>query len=208
MGFRVLILQSTFFDFVIKPKSWVHWASFEAVKDKVDTASFHIMSNGGARSFCCFEEHFRKQFKPLNVETLIIDSCPTLEPKSFPPLSFFVPWVPKLISKILDIILFPFVMLHHIWITMNPSSSIFYKQSNRILRQLQVPKLFLYSQADVVVPAADIEKAIDIAKLNGSKVEAIDFNDSSHVQHLRMHPVLYKTSIAGFFSRYLKYQLR
>ena len=204
MGFRVLILQSTFFDFLVKPKSWVHWSSYQATKDKIGSrVSFHIMSNGGARSFCCFEDHFKSNFKPLEIELMIIDSCPTLEAKTFPGTKFFVSWLPNIVAKVLDIVLIPFLMGSSLWSKVNPKSSVFYQQRQRLLCDLKVPKLFLYSQADLVVPACDIEEAIDIARVNGSKVESVDFKDSLHVQHFRMHPNKYTASIKQFLIKYL-----
>ena len=161
------------------------------------------MSNGGARSFCCFEEHFKRNFKTLNIETMIIDSCPTLEAKTFPGTKFFVSALPKLVAKILDFLLIPFLLGSSVWSMLNPKSSVFYQQRTRILQELKVPKLFLYSRADTVVPAVDIEEAIEIARINGSKVEFLDFKDSPHVQHLRMHPQLYISTVKAFLLKHL-----
>jgi dienelactone hydrolase len=48
--------------------------------------------------------------------------------------------------------------------------------------------LFLYSDADDLIPADQVEEVAEIAASHGNKVEKIFFKGSEHVQHYRKYP--------------------
>ncbi|RHY36881.1 hypothetical protein DYB25_010940 [Aphanomyces astaci] len=60
-----------------------------------------------------------------------------------------------------------------------------------------VPKLFLYSSADPIVPASHVEYAAATAKALGIPVASVDFEVSNHVSHVTYNPDLYIQETAG-----------
>jgi len=66
------------------------------------------------------------------------------------------------------------------------------------LTETPIPRLFLYSEADKVVPHSKIESYIQICKKKGIPVKEKKFNDSDHVQHYRAHKNEYENVIWEF----------
>lgn len=60
------------------------------------------------------------------------------------------------------------------------------------------PRLYLYSQADSIIPASDIEAAIAADRKRGLGVSAVCFSGSEHVAHYREHPEQYATACLEF----------
>ncbi|XP_004699752.2 transmembrane protein 53 isoform X1 [Echinops telfairi] len=62
------------------------------------------------------------------------------------------------------------------------------------------PELYLYSRADEVVLARDVERMVEARQAHQVLVNAVDFVSSAHVSHLRDYPTYY-TSLCVSFMR-------
>jgi pimeloyl-ACP methyl ester carboxylesterase len=67
----------------------------------------------------------------------------------------------------------------------------------------RVPQLYLYSTADALIPAQQVENFIDMQRLHGAEVSHHCWNDSGHCEHLRVHPEQYTRIIHSFLERCL-----
>jgi len=77
------------------------------------------------------------------------------------------------------------------------------QQNGQYMSQLQYssvkcPALFLYAVDDKVVNYKLVEQFIDRQKQRGIKVFTKRWDNSVHIQHLRLHPEEYKTEIKKF----------
>lgn len=66
-----------------------------------------------------------------------------------------------------------------------------------------VPQLYLYSSADVLVPAAHVEAFMTQQAYRGVAVAHHCWDDSGHCEHLRDHPEQYKRIVHSFVERSL-----
>ncbi|RHY08474.1 hypothetical protein DYB36_004934 [Aphanomyces astaci] len=65
-----------------------------------------------------------------------------------------------------------------------------------------LPKQFLYSSADPIVPASHVEYAAATAKALGIPVASVDFEVSNHVSLVTFNPDLYIQSIQEFLPKH------
>ncbi|MCO5607517.1 hypothetical protein L7F22_061714 [Adiantum nelumboides] len=65
-------------------------------------------------------------------------------------------------------------------------------------KQPSCPQLYLYSNADTVIPATSVESFIAEQQRAGCLVRACNFDTSPHVDHFRSFPVEYMEQIASF----------
>jgi len=68
---------------------------------------------------------------------------------------------------------------------------------------LNVPQLYLYSTADALIPAQQVENFIEHQRQRGAAVSHHCWNDSGHCEHLRLHPEQYTRLIHSFVERCL-----
>ena len=66
------------------------------------------------------------------------------------------------------------------------------------------PQLYLYSEADPLVPPADVERYMAIQASRGVDVSSFRWKDSGHCEHFRRHPHDYAYQISAFVSKALK----
>ncbi|GLC40760.1 hypothetical protein PLESTB_000025400 [Pleodorina starrii] len=66
------------------------------------------------------------------------------------------------------------------------------------------PQLYLYSDADPLVPASDVEKYMGVQESRGVEVSGYKWPDSGHVEHFRRHPHEYAYQISAFLARALR----
>lgn len=67
------------------------------------------------------------------------------------------------------------------------------------------PMLFLYSKKDKVIHSEDIEDMISLRRKLGVRVEAVCWDDTDHVSHLRKHPEQYAKACTDFLIKCLQY---
>nr|KAG5714105.1 hypothetical protein BaRGS_020433 [Batillaria attramentaria] len=66
------------------------------------------------------------------------------------------------------------------------------------------PQLFLYSKADRVIMAEDVEEVVTRRKEKGVDVKSLCWEDSPHVAHFRAHPEVYAKACLDFISSSLE----
>ncbi|KAJ9531878.1 hypothetical protein QJQ45_022016 [Haematococcus lacustris] len=62
------------------------------------------------------------------------------------------------------------------------------------------PQLYLYSDADPLVPPAEVERFMDIQASRGVEVSGWKWSDSGHCQHYKQHPHEYAFQISQFLN--------
>lgn len=60
------------------------------------------------------------------------------------------------------------------------------------------PELYLYSRADEVVLARDVERMVEARLAHRVLVHSVDFKSSAHVSHLRDYPTYYTSLCVNF----------
>ncbi|CAG5085403.1 Similar to TMEM53: Transmembrane protein 53 (Bos taurus) [Cotesia congregata] len=167
---------------------------------------FHIFSNGGAYLY----QHVSLAMDQINnnikVKGVIFDSAPGERRIT----SLF-----KAISAIMGgnpVVNIPFsfvitVFLSLLWIcetisnslgiTNLPSASNPYTLINE---PNNWPQLFLYSNADTLIPAADVEKFANHRAKRGVEVKLVLFTDSPHVKHYAIYRDVYINTVCNFIN--------
>jgi pimeloyl-ACP methyl ester carboxylesterase len=205
-GFRVVILRSTSADFLLTPAWLVHRATFSKLKTMVtpeDVWISHLMSNGGCRSWYCLEKQFNQN---LNLKAMIFDSSPSFfDPDwKFPPL-FFQDIKSPMVQAALSVMMKLLMPIYELWNRSFPERHAFSKHTQRFIReQADVPKLFLYSTGDQVVPVHTILQSIKVARDCDNVIEVKDFEDSEHVAHYPRYSKEYTQIISSFLRKHIR----
>ncbi|XP_060629353.2 transmembrane protein 53 [Anolis sagrei] len=163
---------------------------------------FHVFSNGGVMFYRYIVEllHSQQEFQHLRVVGAVFDSAPgrknlrgALRAMSVILASYNVCVKYSLmltfviLAVTLRIVLYPFSRFVH-----ETHYDALLKQSS------QWPELYLYSKADPVILASDVENMVEARRQHHVLVKAVDFTDSNHVSHLRAYPTSYMTQCTSF----------
>ncbi|KNE72461.1 hypothetical protein AMAG_16504 [Allomyces macrogynus ATCC 38327] len=169
---------------------------------------FHLFSNGGVHSLVCLWDMLRVAHNEQLVSTtaLIIDSAPD-------PVTANVPWegallftqaipgLPAWLHPVVKRLLY-FGLLTQGVVTAVTGYKPFLDQNFDMLcddaNGVGVPRLMLYSDKDVYIPAREVELAIRKMREAGHEVEGRQFKGSLHVQHYRTFPKEYAAAVHGF----------
>ncbi|XP_044298282.1 transmembrane protein 53 [Varanus komodoensis] len=171
---------------------------------KVETKPllFHVFSNGGVMLYRYIVEllHTQQPFQHLRVVGTVFDSAPGrrnlvggLRALSLvlAPYSIYVKYLLLLMFAVmvmtLRIMLYPVTRFVH------------QNHYDAMLKQLsRWPELYLYSKADSIILASDVESMVVARRRQQVFVQAVDFVDSDHVSHLRVYPTSYATHCVSF----------
>ncbi|XP_048353443.1 transmembrane protein 53 [Sphaerodactylus townsendi] len=163
---------------------------------------FHVFSNGGVMLYRYIVEllHTHQQFRHLRVVGTVFDSAPgrknlrgglralsvvlgstNVYVKYFLLLTFTV------LVVTLRILLYPLTRFIH------------ENHYDAMLKQPSSwPELYLYSSADNVIVANDVETMIKARQQQRVPIKAVDFMNSAHVSHFRAYPSLYVIHCTSF----------
>ncbi|NXH50824.1 TM53B protein, partial [Dicaeum eximium] len=165
---------------------------------------FHVFSNGGAMLYRYVIEalHAHNTFKNLRVAGTIFDSAPgrrnlrgglralaTVLVSMNVLLKYFLLLAFASAAVVLRILLYPLTrFLHesHYDALLNAPS--------------RWPELYLYSQADDIIKASEVQLMASARQQLGVPVKAVDFSDSAHVGHMRAYPTYYCSLCTTFLS--------
>ncbi|NWX11645.1 TM53B protein, partial [Aegotheles bennettii] len=165
---------------------------------------FHVFSNGGVMLYRYIIEalHTHKPFKNLKVAGTIFDSAPgrrnligalralaTILVSKNVLLKYFLLFSFATMAVVLRILLYPLTRFVH-----ESHYDALLKAPSRW------PELYLYSQADAIIKASDIEHMADARQQLGVSVRAVDFSDSAHVSHMRAYPTYYSKLCTTFLA--------
>ncbi|NWI99570.1 TM53B protein, partial [Crypturellus undulatus] len=165
---------------------------------------FHVFSNGGVMLYRYIVEalHTQQPFKSLRVVGAIFDSAPgrrnlrgalralgTVLVSTNVLLKYFLLISFAIIAVVMRIILYPLTRFIH------------ESHYDALLKApSQWPELYLYSQADAIIKASDVEQMAEARQRLGVSARAVDFSDSAHVSHLRAYPTSYSNLCRTFLS--------
>uniref|UniRef100_A0A803W7X6 Transmembrane protein 53 n=3 Tax=Ficedula albicollis TaxID=59894 RepID=A0A803W7X6_FICAL len=165
---------------------------------------FHVFSNGGAMLYRYILEalHTHKSFKNLRVAGTIFDSAPgrrnlqgglralaTVLVSMNALLRYFLLFTFASAAVVLRMLLYPLTRFLH--------------QSHYdalLAAPSRWPELYLYSQADLIIQASEVQLMADGRQQLGVPVKAVDFSDSPHVSHMRLYPTYYRSLCTTFLS--------
>ncbi|KAI4487716.1 hypothetical protein M0802_011906, partial [Mischocyttarus mexicanus] len=172
---------------------------------------FHIFSNGGALLYQHISIAMQQTNSPIQsqVKGVIFDSAPGERrvtslfkaisaiigghPLTNIPMSFFITiflsmfWFFEVIAHALGR---GFTIQSNPFALMEESSS--------------WPQLFLYSNTDTLIPAADVEKFASRRAERGVRVQLVLFTNSPHVKHYAMYREVYVNTVYSFINECLQ----
>ncbi|NWT68836.1 TM53B protein, partial [Prunella himalayana] len=165
---------------------------------------FHVFSNGGAMLYRYIIEalHAHTPFQSLRVAGTIFDSAPgrrnlrgalralaTVLVSMNVLLKYFLLFTFASAAVVLRILLYPLTRFLH--------------QSHYealLEAPSRWPELYLYSQADLIIEASEVQLLASARQQLGVPVKAVDFSDSPHVSHMRLYPAYYRSLCTTFLS--------
>ncbi|NWR21181.1 TM53B protein, partial [Emberiza fucata] len=165
---------------------------------------FHVFSNGGVMLYRYILEalHTHTPFQGLRVAGTIFDSAPgrrnlrgalralaTVLASMNVLLKYLLLFAFATTAIVLRVLLYPLTRFlhesHYDALLQAPS---------------RWPELYLYSQADLIIKASEIELMAGAREQLGVPVKAVDFSDSPHVSHMRVYPSYYRSLCAAFLA--------
>ncbi|NWW75178.1 TM53B protein, partial [Climacteris rufus] len=165
---------------------------------------FHVFSNGGVMLYRYIIEalHTHKPFKELRVAGTIFDSAPgrrnlrgglralaTVLVSTNVLLKYFLLFAFATAAVVLRILLYPLTRFLH-----ESHYDVLLRAPSRW------PELYLYSQADAIISASEVERMAGARQQLGVPVKAVDFSDSAHVSHMRLYPARYRSLCSAFLA--------
>ncbi|XP_014163375.1 transmembrane protein 53 [Geospiza fortis] len=165
---------------------------------------FHVFSNGGVMLYRYILEalHAHTPFQSLRVAGTIFDSAPgrrnlrgalralaTVLASMNVLLKYLLLFTFATMAVVLRVLLYPLTRFLH-----ESHFDALLKAPSRW------PELYLYSQADLIIKASEIELMASAREQLGVPVRAVDFSDSPHVSHMRVYPTYYRSLCATFLA--------
>ncbi|KAL2739471.1 transmembrane protein 53 isoform X1 [Vespula maculifrons] len=172
---------------------------------------FHIFSNGGALLYQHISIAMQQMDSPIQsqVKGVIFDSAPGERrvtslfkaisaiigghPLTNIPMSFFI-------TIFLSMFWFFEVIAHALGRGFTIQSNPF----TLMEESYSWPQLFLYSNTDTLIPAADVEKFASRRAERGVRVQLVLFTNSPHVKHYAMYREVYVNTVCSFINECLQ----
>lgn len=165
---------------------------------------FHVFSNAGVMLYRYVLELLQthQRFCHLRVVGTIFDSGPGDRNLvgALRALAVIIEHRPALMRLLLLVAFTLVAVLFHILLA--PLTGLFHTHFYDKLRNADShwPELYLYSKADEIVLARDVESMVEARLAHQVLVHSVDFVSSAHVSHLRDYPTYY-TSLCVDFMR-------
>jgi hypothetical protein len=163
---------------------------------------FHVFSNAGVMLYRYVLELLQthQRFCHLRVVGTIFDSGPGDNNLvgALRALAVILEHRPTVL-RLLVLVAFALVaVLFHILLA--PLTSLFHTHFYDMLQSSgsHWPELYLYSRADEVVLARDVERMVEARLAHQVLVRSVDFVSSAHVSHLRDYPIYYTSLCVDF----------
>lgn len=170
---------------------------------------FHIFSNGGCMIYNAMRDELKENSEFEDLETLgvVYDSAPGNSGVNQRVSAVFQSYPRGFITSILKMGLYAFMV---VTMGLNMILNFFGIQVHESMYDKMLyyqdgcPELYLFSKADELVSATDVENTIDKRRMQGVDITSMSWDDSPHVQHLRVHRESYITQCRDFVKRCLK----
>ncbi|XP_077006029.1 transmembrane protein 53 isoform X2 [Tamandua tetradactyla] len=165
---------------------------------------FHVFSNAGAMLYRYVLEllHTHQHFCHLRVVGTIFDSSPG-DGNLVGALRALAAILEHRAAALRLLLLVAFALVAVLFrVLLSPLTTLFHSHFYDRLQDAasRWPELYLYSQADKVVLARDVERMVEARLAHRVLVHSVDFVSSAHVSHLRAYPTYY-TSLCVDFMR-------
>ncbi|EHA99771.1 Transmembrane protein 53 [Heterocephalus glaber] len=163
---------------------------------------FHVFSNAGAMVYRYVLELLQThgRFGHLHVVGAIFDSGPgdSNLVGALRALSVILEHRPAMLRLLLLVAFAVVAVLFHILLV--PLTALFHTHFYDRLQDADSlwPELYLYSRADEVVRARDVERMVEARLAHPVLVRSVDFVSSAHVSHLRDYPTYYSSLCVDF----------
>lgn len=174
---------------------------------------FHIFSNGGSMVYTSLSALLNSPESPyqgrLCIRGIIVDSAPG-KSRVFNAVRAFMSTLSSnfILRYILGLCLLIYLLLNRLVNLLLPLETVLGKgfrvYEKMCLDKTQCPQLFLYSKADTVIMAADVEEVIARRKDQGVDVKSLCWEESAHVAHFRANPELYTKTCLEFAAECFK----
>ncbi|XP_014206151.1 transmembrane protein 53 [Copidosoma floridanum] len=169
---------------------------------------FHVFSNGGAIFYQHISSAMQQAGSPIKVEGVIFDSSPgqrrimslyraisavmggnviTNVPVSFA------------FTLFLSIFWFIEIVMH----SLGSKNTVYTDPTALTEEKYSCPQLFLYSNADKMVSASDVEKFARKRAERGVRTQLVLFANSPHVKHYAAYRDVYVNAVCGFINECL-----
>ncbi|XP_062995943.1 transmembrane protein 53 [Elgaria multicarinata webbii] len=171
---------------------------------KVETKPlfFHVFSNGGVMLYRYIVEllHTQQQFQHLRVVGTVFDSAPGRKNLLGALRALSLVLAPYNICVKYSLLMTFAVVVVTLRIMLYPVTHFVHESHyDAMLKQPSGwPELYLYSRADSIILASDVENMVVARRQQQVFVKAVDFMDSDHVSHMRAYPTLYVTHCTSF----------
>ncbi|KAL4237130.1 Transmembrane protein 53 [Mactra antiquata] len=172
---------------------------------------FHIFSNNGSYVYANIVDVLTSRdsrYKNLNVCGVVIDSAPGKPRLTRAAAAYASSHSVNVVYRFIVMIgmflyLFGSGLVYWIATMFSPGlkqKSNFYLYDNMASDPTRWPMLFLYSTADKIIYACDVEDMISRRKKLGVHVDAVCWDDTDHVSHLRKHAQEYSDACQDFLA--------
>ncbi|XP_042300199.1 transmembrane protein 53 [Sceloporus undulatus] len=163
---------------------------------------FHVFSNGGAMFYRYIVDllHTQQEFQQLKVVGTVFDSAPGRKNLSGALRAMSIVLASYNVCVKYSLLLTFAVLAVTFRIVLYPFSRFVHETHyDAMLKQpSEWPELYLYSKADPVILASDVENMVKARRQRQVVVKTVDFIDSNHVSHLRAYPTSYVTHCTSF----------
>ncbi|KAL2772677.1 transmembrane protein 53 isoform 4 [Daubentonia madagascariensis] len=163
---------------------------------------FHVFSNAGVMLYRYVLELLQthRRFCHLRVVGTIFDSGPgdSNLVGALRALAVVLEHRPAILRLLLLVAFALVAVLFHILLA--PLTALFHTHFYDRLQDAgsRWPELYLYSRADEVVLARDVERMVEARLAHRVLVRSVDFVSSAHVSHLRDYPTYYTSLCVNF----------
>ncbi|KAM9242272.1 transmembrane protein 53 isoform 2-T3 [Dugong dugon] len=163
---------------------------------------FHVFSNAGVMLYRYVLELLltHRRFCHLRVVGTIFDSGPgdSNLVGALRALAAILEHRPAVLRLLLLVAFALVAVLFHILLA--PLTALFHTHFYDRLQDSasRWPELYLYSRADEVVLARDVERMVEARQAHHVLVRSVDFVSSAHVSHLRDYPTYYTSLCVNF----------
>lgn len=171
----------------------------------------HLFSNGGGGVYRQISQLVHQSNPPLlDIRGCVLDSAPskvsifTAVRASFRAIQVKLTWLRYPIAAFVFLVMST-VYLYNFIATLLGLSTTQRHSYYRAMKEdkARCPQLYLFSKADDLVPHKDVQEMVDYRKSKGIDVESICWDDSPHVQHLRVHREAYIAAVYNFLNKCL-----
>jgi hypothetical protein len=169
-------------------------------------AVLHIFSNGGSQSAIQLATSLPESIRLQAFSAIIFDSCPGTATyhRTVQALTLSMPKSPLtkyLGSPILRLVVFLLYLVLFITRAEDAITKIRKQLNDHKLFGPDVPRLYIYSKADQLVPYQDVKSHADDAKAKGYRATSeVLFESSAHCAHAMVHKEQYWEAVAGLLN--------